>query len=121
VHVPESHVQQRLQLGADLREVSPSSGVASSTVVSSRSAMDLPLNFTCRVFAIVAAAAAYVTRNVDIRQEVHFNSLQPVRPGTPHNRPPFHIEAETARLVTPLPAISGSMAYRSRMAVKRPV
>ena len=100
VHVAQADIEQRLQLGTNLREVLHQRqrflhrGVEH---VGDRVALELHL----QGFAIVAAAAADVASDVDVRQEIHFDALQPVALAG-FAAAALHVEAEASRFVAAL-------------------
>ena len=100
VHVAQPDVVQRLQLGADLRNVlQQRQRLFHGRFQQVGDGIALVLHL--QGFVIVAAAAADVAGDVDIGQEIHLDALQPVALAG-FAAPALHVEAEAAGLVAAL-------------------
>src|SRR3954453_10257496 len=99
--VSQSHLRESLELGMDLRNV----GQELQSLVYSgfeQVCNALALVFDLECFLVIPPSAANITSDVDIRQEIHFNALQPIAL-TSFAPSALYIEAEPACFVSALP------------------
>src|ERR1035438_4795279 len=100
VYIPETHIEQRLQLRPNLRiglEHRQRLFDGESQKVRDR----VTLVFHLQSFVVVALAPANVAGHINVRQEIHFDALQSIAL-TGFATAALHIETEASGLVTSL-------------------
>src|SRR3984957_9801191 len=97
MYVAEPHVEQRAQLGVDLRDVFENGDSVfhrGRQQIGDRKTLVLHL----QRFTVVAAAMAYVAGDVDVREEIHLDALEPIALAG-FAASALLVEAEAARFV----------------------
>src|SRR5262249_30133928 len=105
LYVAESHIHQSLKLGLDLRYV-----LEQRQSFLNRSVQQIgdrtTLVFHRQSLAVVSSASTDIAQDVDVREKIHLDALQPVAL-TRLATTALHVERESSRFVAPFARLGG--------------